>query len=88
MIKRDEFIGLEYLKKESFHGSMNGLRYRLHCHKEEDETTLEACIWPEPFCYDKTEETLKMTSEHAFSEKGLGEAIDWINERYEERSSQ
>lgn len=84
-IKKEQFIGLNYLKKENFHGSMKGMRYRFHCEKAEECTLLEVCIWPEPFCFEKTAEELKQVTEYSFDDQGLLEGIAWVNEQYEDQ---
>ncbi|MFI3201223.1 MAG: hypothetical protein R3Y54_06830 [Eubacteriales bacterium] len=81
-INQEQFIGLNYLKKENFHGSMKGMRYRFHCEKVDDGTKLEVCIWPEPYCFEKTEDAFKQVKEYTFDEQGLLEGIAWVNEQY------
>lgn len=74
-----------------FLGSYNGVNYRLARNPLEDvhslsedkrpEATLKATVWPEPFCYDKTEEKLKESKEFPYSTEGKTEAIAWLNEK-------
>ena len=49
----------------------------------EDGTVLEVVIWPEPYCYAKTEEAKKQRMDFTFSQEGVMEAADWLNEQYE-----
>ena len=70
-----------YIKKEEYTGSMEGMRYMLR-KKEGEEVRLEAVIWPEPYGYGATPEQKKQRMEFDFSAKGLEEAVDWMNEQY------
>ncbi len=70
---------LNYIKKERFTGSLNGLRYAIYKEvKDEEHTVLMACSYPEPFCFEKTPEEQKKYKEFEFSEEGLNEAINWL----------
>lgn len=82
VIDKKNFIGINYVSGGNFHGSMKGMRYRFHCEKVEELKTLEVCIWPEPFCFEKTEEALKQVTTYTFDEQGLEEGIAWVNEQY------
>ena len=83
MIDKDKFHVLNYVKKEEYTGSMEGMRYMLKKKAEGDETKLEVIIWPEPYGYAKTPEKKKQRMDFAFSTEGLEEAVDWMNEQYE-----
>lgn len=85
MIEKDKFHVFNYVKKEEYTGSMEGMRYMLRKKAEGEETKLEVIIWPEPFGYAATPEKKKQRMNFDFSEKGLGEAVDWMNEQYEGR---
>ncbi len=86
MIDKDKFHMFNYIKKEEYTGSMDGMRYMLR-KKEGEEVRLEAIIWPEPFGYRATPEKKKQRMEFAFSARGLEEAVDWMNEQYEGQRS-
>ena len=45
--------GLPYINRGVYTGSYEGMRYRLRKKEEEDKKTLEAVIYPEPFCFEK-----------------------------------
>ncbi len=64
-------------------GSYEGMRYRLRKKEEEDKKTLEAVIYPEPFCFEKTAEDQKEAREFPFTDEGFQQAIAWLNEQYE-----
>lgn len=85
MIDKEKFNVLNYIKKEEYCGSMEGMRYMLKKKDDEAGAKLEAVIWPEPFCYAKTEEEKKQRREFAFTTEGVEEAADWLNSQYEEQ---
>lgn len=85
MIEREKFHVLNYVKKEEYCGSMGGMRYMLKKKEDQDVVRLEVIIWPEPFCYAKTEEKKKQRKEFAFTEEGVLQAADWLNEQYREQ---
>lgn len=78
MIQYENFHVLNYVKKEEYTGSMDGMRYMLK--KTDDE--LEVIIWPEPYNYAKTPETSKIRRNFTFSEEGLQEAVAYLNEQW------
>ncbi|HBD01165.1 MAG TPA: GNAT family acetyltransferase, partial [Lachnoclostridium sp.] len=41
-------------------------------------------VYPEPYCYEATPEEQKIRTSFPFTEEGRGQAVDWINEQYEE----
>ena len=61
------------------------MRYRLRKKEEEDKKVLEAVIYPEPFCFEKTAEEEKEYQDFPFTDEGFDGAIAWLNERYEAR---
>lgn len=52
--------------------------------KPETKTVLTAYIWPEPFCFEVTPDEKKGSKQFEFSEKGLCDAISWLNESHDE----
>ena len=79
MLDKENFHILNYVKKEEYTGSMDGMRFML---KKADEG-MEGIIWPEPYAYAYTEESLKIRKMFDLSEKGVEEACDYLNEQYE-----
>ncbi len=59
------------------------MRYMLHQETVEEEKKLQVYLWPEPFCFEATLEEKKISELFPFSEEGMEQAIDWMNERYE-----
>lgn len=89
MIDIKDVMPIPFLKKEAFTGSYQGMRYRMK--KEEipteegsEETTLRLSvhIWPQPFCFDKTDDTQKTQKYFDFSPEGIQEAVNWLNQKY------
>ncbi|MCQ2499074.1 MAG: hypothetical protein MJ133_08815 [Lachnospiraceae bacterium] len=78
MLNRDNFNIFNYIKKEEYIGSMDGMRYMLR--KAGDE--MEVVIWPEPYSYAHTSEDLKIKKMFPFSNDGVLEACDYLNEQY------
>ncbi len=85
MIDKEKFHVLNYVKKEEYTASMNGMRYMLRKKKTEDQDKLEVIIWPEPYCFAKTEEEKKQRTEFPLTKEGIMEAADWLNEQYEQQ---
>ena len=81
-------IALEYIKKEEFYGSFQGMRYRLSKgvskDDEERKMILEAWIWPEPYSFIKTPNEKKEYASFPLTEEGKEEAVSWLNKRYDE----
>ena len=82
MIDKERFHIFNYIKKEEYCASMDGMRYMLKKKDTEEGQKLEVIIWPEPYCYAKTPEEKKQRKEFAFSAAGVEEAADWLNEQY------
>ena len=53
MIDKEKFHVLNYVKKEEYSASMDGMRYMLKKKEIEEGSRLEVIIWPEPYCYAK-----------------------------------
>ena len=85
MIDKKTFHPLNYIKKEEYSGSMDGMRYMLKRIKSGEEDKIKVTIWPEPFGIHKTPEEEKESIEVALSEEGVNEAADWLNTIYEEK---
>lgn len=83
MIDKSTFHPLNYIKKEEYSGSMEGMRYMLKRAKSGDKDCIRVTIWPEPYGILKTPEEEKESIEVELSEAGVEEAADWLNEQYE-----
>lgn len=82
MIDKERFHIFNYIKKEEYCASMDGMRYMLKKKDAEDGPKLEVIIWPQPYCYAKTPEENKQRMEFEFSAGGVEQAADWLNEQY------
>lgn len=91
MIDYDHFHVLNYVKKEEYTGSMNGMRYMLKKkvvpRDDQEETCLEVIIWPEPYGYAKTEEEKKFRRNFEFSEDGLKKVVEYLNQQFEDQKA-
>lgn len=84
MIRREDILSMEYLKKTQYTGSHQGMRYRLEQITAQEsegpqEKKLKVTVWPEPFCYLATPDEKKKDREFPFSEEGVEEAVEWMN---------
>lgn len=83
MLTRADFLSLNFVKKEDFAGSHKGIRFMLHQENVEDENKLKVYLWSEPFGFEATPDEEKISELFEFSEDGLADAIEWMNEKYE-----
>lgn len=90
MIERKDVLSIPYLKKTTFTGSYEGLRFRLAVLKKEilpedkegqktEFQVLEVTAWEGPYGFDATPEEQKQRMEAEFSEEGIQHGIDWLN---------
>ncbi len=89
MLERSGFMPINYLKKESYTGSFQGMRYKMikaaAGEGEEERTVLRVFHWPEPYGFDATKEEDKSWMDTSFDEAGILEGIRWLNQAYEEK---
>lgn len=83
MLEKETFHPLNYIKKEEYSGSMDGMRYMLKRSKNGEEDVIRVTIWPEPFNLLKTPEDLKEILEVPLTAEGVEQAREWLNEQYE-----
>ena len=74
-------LNINFLKKENYSGSHSGMRYYLIS----SDNMIKACVYPEPWCFEKTPEENKIWAEFEFSEDGLKKALGWIDNMYTEQ---
>ncbi len=72
-------LTIKVLEKEPYAGSYQGLRFTYR--KAGD--ALEAILYPEPWCLEKTPEENRHTKEFPFTGEGLKEAVVWTEEMYQ-----
>ena len=80
MIRRDDILSMEYLKKTEYTGCHQGMRYRLEKKETEEGKSLLVTVWPEPFNFISTPEDQKTTNTFSFDEDGVVDAIAWMND--------
>lgn len=79
---------LKHYQKGTYSGSHCGMRYLVKSGQGEDEERqLVLCVWPEPYCFDKTPEEKKEYFRFPFSEDGLKQAEDTLNRIYSEKDT-
>ena len=87
---------IEYLKKEPYSGSYEGVRYRLWNKKETYEENgkekskivgLCTCAYPDEWSFENTPEENKVYKEFEFTDDGLKDALEWLGKKQEEYSS-
>ena len=63
---------------------MNPLRFLIKMEKpEEGDPIFHAWVWPGPYIFAKTDDSLKMDYTAPFTEEGKRQIVDWINDQYE-----
>lgn len=97
MLTYDDALNLNYYKMTTYTGWMGGMRFIIK--REEpiikpatDDTPAEkgdpifhAWIWPGPYIFDLTDDSIKVDNTFPFTEDGKKKCVDWINETYEAR---
>ena len=78
MLNRSDLVPINYYKKEPFYGSYKGMRYRV----AKSDDILLATIWPEPFNFDTTPDEKKHSAEFEFTQNGVEQAYEWLDEQY------
>ncbi|MDD7403286.1 MAG: hypothetical protein SO170_03865 [Butyribacter sp.] len=73
-----------YKKGAVLKASYEGMRYQVERAGAEEEYCLKVSVWPEPFCYEKTQQDKIEAKEFAYSEEGLDEVYTWLCNKYEE----
>ncbi len=95
-IPKEEFFNFRHYEYgEAFFGSYKGMRFRLAREPLENvfftpvdqrgPANFKATVWPEPYAYGKTDDSLKTDALFDVTEEGMEEAVKWINEQYESR---
>ena len=88
MIERNDILSIPYLKKTTFCGSYQGMRFLFKLEKGEEKNTLAVICWPEPYSFDLTKDEAKTRQEFEFSEEGIQNAVDWLNEIWQQREEE
>ena len=78
MIEKEK-VSIKFIKKEPFTGSDSGMRFRL-ANNGNDE--ILATVWPEPYSYYSTDDSLKTNKTFPLNEEGRDLAVNWLNEQH------
>lgn len=71
--------GLVYLLAGNFYtGTQGNMWYRIWV----SEGVLHACVWPMPWCYEKTPDEEKTFAQFAPDEEGRAGAERWVEAQY------
>lgn len=87
MIQRKDLLALNFYKKSPFTGSDGNMRYRVEKIEQENgdeapaQVFLQATVWPGPYAFAKTDESKKVRHKADFSDEGLCELTDWMNQQ-------
>ena len=69
MIDKQTFHPLNYIKKEEYSGSMEGMRYLLKKVKSGEADVIRVTVWPEPLGIFRTSEEKKTSTERLLAGK-------------------
>ena len=89
MLELKDFMPVNFLKKEKFTGSHQGMRFRMEKTEVEGEEQpkLGVCVWPEPYGYDATPKEEKEKILLEFDADGIAKGVDWLNEQFVAQAS-
>ncbi len=85
MVNRKDLLSIGFYKKIHFTGSVGNMNYRIAKHDiDKDLGTKEfvVTIFPGPFCYEETDDSLKQTAVFPFEAESLDRITDYLNEQY------
>lgn len=79
-----------YNKKAILKASYQGMRYQVEQFPEDggSEIILRTTVWPEPLCFEKTQEAKKTVQDFTYSEEGLDQAYEWLCTQYRSREDE
>lgn len=86
MIDRSQILSFSHYKKgKAYTGSQKGMRYRIQKKETEGEAKFYVWVWPEPFCFEKTDKEQLTETQFPFSEEGYEQVMAFLNSQYESR---
>ncbi len=85
MIQRHELFHMPFYKKTKFTGSYEGMRYLIRSEKENEDTFFMAYVYPGPYNFEHVAEEELIQERFPFSEEGLDQICDWLNQQYEKK---
>ena len=85
MLTYDEVLNLNYYKKTTYTGWINGMRFLIRREApEEGDAVFHAWVWPGPKIFDLTEDSKKTEKTAPFYKEKKKEIVDWINAQYDD----
>ncbi len=88
-IERMDLFNIPFYKKTWFHGSFQGMHYRIEGVDTEDkQKKLRVTTWPGPYNFDHTEDSLKESALFDFSNDGLDDVTEYLNQYHREHFEQ
>lgn len=85
MITNEDILNMNFYKKEKFTGSYHGMRYLIQKDSEEERDVFRAFIWPGPYNFASTDDSLKTFATFPFTPEGKQQVVDWMNEQWTSR---
>lgn len=85
MLKSTDLFHLPFYKKSPYTGSMDGMRFYIEKATENETDIFQVWIFPGPFCFEKTADSLKESKTFAFTEESIALIADWLNGQYSQR---
>lgn len=84
MIHSEDLFNINFYKSEPFHGSYQGMCYLVEKYEDDsDQTFLRVWTWPGPYNFASTPDDRKKNSCFEFSNDGLKEVTDYLNQTWE-----
>lgn len=85
MLDRGEYMPLQYLVKQKWSGSYQGMRFMMQKMKVEEDSdpVLSVACWKEPYSFEATPEEKKTYEQFPLTEEGRLQAIEWLEQEYE-----
>lgn len=80
MIQPQDIFNIRFYEKQMFYGSYQGMHYRIEKSSSDDQTQLLVTTWPGPYNYATTDDALKESARFPFSNEGLAQICDYLNE--------
>ena len=71
-------LSTKFLKKESYCGSYNGMRYMI----QKGDDGIKAYIYSEPWSFEMTPVEERLFKDFTFSDEGVNDCINWLTETY------
>ena len=81
MLKSSDLFHIPFYQKSPYTGSMNGMRFYIEKSEKDVTPVLLVWIFPGPYCFEKTDDSLKESKAFPFCEESIAKIADWLNSR-------